>query len=1028
MKLTETAYSTVGNRRRSAWILATAATVLINASGLCQQAGIPVLEDESRLWEEFKAQVRALVDTENFTEVDKLADELRRTRARWSGGTLKLEFLYTAYQRTLRSEDEWQRHFSRLNRWVENNPNSVAARILLGEAYTSYAWVARGTGFADTVTDDGRKLFEERLQKAREVLEAAGRLSTKDAAVYWILGRVALGQSWPRDQLEAIFQKGIAVEPDWYQMYFVKAYYLLPRWHGEPGEWVKFAEQAAEMTRREQGESLYARIVWFMMNAVGGTLEFKMDEGFFARNGISWPKLKQGFIDIEKRHPGSLRTVNTFCQFACLAGDAETARSLFARLGDRWDADVWAVRGRFEKWRAWSDPPTPRVRIAANATLQHQGSSSDGVASIAYSPDGRTLAAANWGGAVVLWDVNAQKVKAELRELPGSCRRVRFSPDGRLLAATTTNDRDSSDPGEIRIWESASEKEVVRLNTQKNPAYGLAFLPDGKTLITGGGQPNKAGEVILWDLTGFKGLPLELNMNRIVRSIAVSPNGHLLAYAYGQCAAVWNLKNNQSVFRKLLPNANGQNTHAKLVFGLAFSPDGQVLASADDSGAVRLWSCVTGELLPISIKGHIDRVSGIAFSPDGKTLATCSYDETARLWDVSTGQERLNIVGHHDRIHDVAFSPDGRVLATASGDGTVRLWDLSSVPAAAPIPAVAQQAPIPVAPTSVVASPAPPAVPRPPAAITDLRYSADAKSLAVALRGGDVILWDTSLQKERTRITGLPCDARRVAFAPNGRWLAVAARAFGDETQRGEVRIVDTFTMKELARLAGYTEPVWSVNFASDGRTLVTAGGRRNTCGEIYQWDLTTFRGKRLDYQFKRLVSDIALSPDGKHWAFPQSHWVMLWDVAGRKFTNHSFRDRLHTNACLRFAFSPDGRTLASGDVAGAIRLSSVPNGQPLTVQVGGHTEQVSGLEFSRDGQLLASASWDQSIRLWSLLTGREVARLTGHGGRVPCIALSPDKSKLVFAGEDGVVRVWNLRLALAGKQNDASVVILPVQ
>ncbi|MFA7006771.1 MAG: WD40 repeat domain-containing protein, partial [Verrucomicrobiia bacterium] len=727
MTLIKTIHSTVVSRRRFSWILVLAATVFINASGLCQQAGSPVLEDESRMWEEFKAQVRALVDTENFSEVDKLADELRRTRTRWPGGTLKLEFLYTAYQRTIHSEDEWQRHFSRLELWVKSNPNSVAARILLGEAYTSYAWVARGTGFAYTVTDDGRKLFEERLQKAREVLEAAGRLSTKDAAVYWTLGRVALGQSWPREQLEALFQKGIAIEPDWYQMYFVKAYNLLPRWHGKPGEWVKFAEQAAEMTRREQGESLYARIVWFMMNAVGGTLEFKKDEGFFTRNGISWPKLKQGFMDIEKRYPGSLRTVNTFCQFACLAGDADTARSLFARLGDRWDADVWTTWGSFEKWRVWSAPPTPRVRTAASATLRHRGIVWDAVTSIAYSPDGRTLAAANWEGAVVLWDVGAQKVKTDLRGLPGNGRYVAFSPDSRLLAVTISDDRDAANPGEIRMWEAASGKEMVRFSGQRNPACALAFSPDGKTLITGGGHPDKVGEVVLWDLTSFRSQPLDLNLNRIVRSIAVSPDGQLLAYTYGQCAAVWDLKNNRSVFHKLPPNGHEQRTHVKLVSCLAFSPDGRMLATADDSGTVRLWSSATGELLPASIKGHTARVNTIAFSPDGKTLATCSHDETAKLWDVNTGQELLNIVGHYDRVHDLAFSPDGRTLATASSDGTVRLWDLSSVPAAISTPVAARQALTSAALPSVASPP----VPRPSAGIVDLRYSTDGRTLAV---------------------------------------------------------------------------------------------------------------------------------------------------------------------------------------------------------------------------------------------------------------------------------------------------------
>jgi WD40 repeat protein len=111
------------------------------------------------------------------------------------------------------------------------------------------------------------------------------------------------------------------------------------------------------------------------------------------------------------------------------------------------------------------------------------------------------------------------------------------------------------------------------------------------------------------------------------------------------------------------------------ITGLAFSPDGKILAAAGTDRTIRLWDLATHMLIGPPLIGHRDRVVSIAFSPDGSMLASGSWDSTVRLWDVATGQPiGPALASHSDRVNSVAFSPNGNIVASGSADTTIRLW------------------------------------------------------------------------------------------------------------------------------------------------------------------------------------------------------------------------------------------------------------------------------------------------------------------------------------------------------------------
>ncbi|MFE7275389.1 helix-turn-helix domain-containing protein [Streptomyces sp. NPDC057623] len=568
---------------------------------------------------------------------------------------------------------------------------------------------------------------------------------------------------------------------------------------------------------------------------------------------------------------------------------------------------------------------------------------------MAFSPDGRTLAVASAGGTGVLlglWDPVTGRRLGAFAIPDGAVRGIDFGPDGRTVAAAS--------PSAVRVWDVATGRERHGFTGHLDP-QAVAFGPDGRTVAAVGLD----GRVRVWDMA--TGRTRTVRDGRIEGgATAFSPDGR--TYAVAPTEGVVELREVATgVVRRTIRDT------PSLFHGVVFAPDGRTLAIPGSGDTVRLWDTASGTVRATVTAGHQGRgAMKVALGAAGRTLVTSSNGDPAiRVHRVSAGQPRTTLRGAAgESVADTAFGPDGHTVATFSqgrppGRGAVRLWDARTGDQEATLPLDAdpalqgQRLPVAVArPGAVGFGPSGRALAvwevdkgatdgankvngvnranranrvievrdvatgrlrqsRALRTIDNALFSPDGTRLALVGLDGSVRVWHLSTGALHTVRTGRDRPVRAVAFAPDGRTLAVVSIEADDE----QVTLLDTATGRAQRTVRPGARGTLSLAFSPDGHTLATASGR-----DVKTWDAGTGR-LRAGFRVSAgagFPTAPAFSPDGRTLAISGARGVQLWDLATAQP-----RMSLPTRSPEALAFGPDGRTLAIG-TGGSVGLWDV--------------------------------------------------------------------------------------------------------
>jgi WD40 repeat protein len=475
-----------------------------------------------------------------------------------------------------------------------------------------------------------------------------------------------------------------------------------------------------------------------------------------------------------------------------------------------------------------------------------------------------------------------------------------------------------------------------------------------------------------------------------VWSVAFSPDGQLLASGSNDTQVLlWN--RNGSLHKKLVDYSLDITgiSHTDAVTSVAFSPDGNLIASASRDSTVKLWK--RNGSLHKTLTGHTNSIYSATFSPDSQFVATASHDQTVKLWRVSDGSLIRTFQGHTDSVNWVTFSPDGQILASASDDKTVKLWRLDGT----------LQKTLRVHTDWVTA----------------LAFSPDGRFIVSA--GVDHTISITNLTENKTQTFQAHDDiVFSLSFSPDGRWFASA----GDDNAIKIWKLDGT----PIKTLKGHSGRVTSVNFSPDGMTLASASWDKT----IRLWTLKDTFLKVLagEVGHKGRVSSISLSPTGRQLA--SASWdktVKIWNLEPGQTTEAVMTLQApdgHSDRVFGVSFSPNGRAIASVSQDCTVKIWNATNGTLLKTLVDpnltanpsknsdcpeapSHSDRVYSVSFSPDSQLIASGSRDKTVKIWRI-DGTLLKTLESHTERVNSVAFSPDGHLIASGSDDKTVKLWN--------------------
>ena len=609
---------------------------------------------------------------------------------------------------------------------------------------------------------------------------------------------------------------------------------------------------------------------------------------------------------------------------------------------------------------------------------------------------------------------------------------MKYSPDGTVFAVATS----------VGIWlyDTETYQETALLARNNMGVKGLVFSPDGATLASA----ERFGGITLWDVKARIPKKTGLYNSSFHSDLVFNLDGKIFAHAEYKDIYLYDI-------------VTGEDKHIlkgdqDFITSIAFSPDGQTLASGSNDKTIYLWDVDTGKLKQ-TLEGHPDEVTRVSFSPDGDTLISVSKDMTIYCWDISIGERKktladkgliTNQLDKPETVERVSFSPDANILATIGFNNTIRLWDTTTGTLIQTFPSqdtdkqekdyfkniegvffspdnrtvvgLADYGKIRIWDVNTGERKS---LSEYPGDVMEVCFSPDGKTLATGIFGGIIRLWDVNTGKHKKTLSHISTRYNR-RFAHDLKPLSPDGKKFVFGDSSGTVYLWDADTKKEMS-LSGMDYN--AIEYRYSTRTIISpdsqtlASWQADEGMNIRLWDFASGKHKRTLRGHKSPVKTVIFSPDSSmvaSWSSEGDTTILLWDVVTGR---HKQTLKGHPRMVEDVAFSPDGKTLASGGLDGTIRIWNSKTGKQgyafmekrFGNDLAAQSASVTVVMFNAEGNMLASGHKNGSIRLWNIETGESRQTLKGHTDAVSSISFAPDGKALASTSKDATARLWDL-------------------
>ena len=397
------------------------------------------------------------------------------------------------------------------------------------------------------------------------------------------------------------------------------------------------------------------------------------------------------------------------------------------------------------------------------------------------------------------------------------------------------------------------------------------------------------------------------------------------------------------------------------ILDLAFSPDGNLLASGSSDCTVVIWD-LKRNCLVRKLDGQGQRIRCVVFSPCGKFLATSSSDHRIELWSVATGICLQTLSGHTNHVWSVAFNFDGTIIASGSEDRTIKLWSVATG-----------------------------------RCIKSFRHKKWIRSIAfhpqenVLVSGGGnctIELWDLSRDECIKSLTGHTQRIRSVAFSPDGQTIASGS---GDNT----IRFWNYQTGECERVLYGHSSRLTALSFSPRGKILASGGEDKS----IRLWHVSTGKIVQTWQGYSSWFQSVGFSPDGKSLVSgSENHQIEIWDLD--RLPNPRLKLVGHQGWVCQVAFSRGQDKIVSCSSDRTIKLWNRDTGICLKT-LRGHSHQIRSVAFSPSGKMLVSGGGDRVVKILDITQADCQQSLFGHQGWISTVVFSPDETMIASGSED---------------------------